>query len=110
MDSAPPNNISYFAYWFFLTVDVIFILTEYTFSQYILTNSGATIESENDTQDDDKSTAKKSKDEEEETKERTVPILVMFRKLTNWYKAEWLPLIAGYILLAVGTSGKRVLR
>ena len=60
-DSEPPNNISYFAYWFFLTVDVIFIL-------------------------------------------------VMFRKLTNWYKAEWLPLIAGYILLAVGTSGKRVLR
>ena len=104
-DSEPPNSISYFAYWFFLTIDVIFILIGYAFNHYIITNSVAVSE-EDSPEEEDKSDKKKSKGEKENSEERKVPFLVMLKKGTNWYKAEWMSLIAGYVLIAVGTSGK----
>ena len=95
-DSEPPNNIFYFAYIFLIAVDVIFVLSEYAFNQYVVKYSGAFSE-------DDEEKAKKKKKKEKKT-ERTVPFLDIVKKVTFWYTSEW-PICSGYALMIVSTSG-----
>ena len=101
LDSEPPKNILYFGYQFLLVTDVIFTLTEYAFNRYVLNHSGAVSDA---TEKEDAKMSKKKK--KEKKKERTVPFLVMLKKLSFWYTSEWLPIIGAYTLMIIGSLGK----
>ena len=101
LDSEPPKSIHYFGYLFLILADVIFTLAEYALNRYVLKHSGAVTDvSENE----DAKMSKKKK--EEEKKERTVPFLVMLKKLSFWYTSEWLAITGAYTLMMIGTLGK----